>query len=422
MISLLISMAAVAQPPDTLWTRTYGGGGPNEWYHAEPAHDGGYLLAGSKGVLFWVAKTDSAGALQWSRTYGSGSTDRGLFASEASDGSVLTVGIGCLDQIHCGTWLTRTSSTGDSLDRRFLGLGVAETARRAVDRGFIIPGSIIAGGEYGWLLKIDSVGTVQWSRIYANINEENNCVSEVFGGGYILGGKTQPGTGFLRMVSDSGVSVWRRAYPGAQYTHILGIVQTADSGFAFGGFTQPPFGNCELYLQRVTGEGDSLWAHTYGETTLESMADLIAAPGGGFLLGGFHADSSRAVAVRTDSLGNTLWLQTYARNGAAAFSCEMRTSDGGYLLGGQAGNDAYLVRLASEFVITPPIHVTAFSVSDEIELHWAEDGNPFYRIYSSLSADGSFTTLEGSTSSHEFTVPMSGDTAKFFTVVGWDGQ
>ena len=421
MIGLLASMVAMAQPPDTLWTRTYGGGGTDEWFHAEPAHDGGYLLAGSLGVHYWVAKTDSHGVLQWSHTYGTGSTDRALYSCEAADGSVLTIGIGCLDQMNCGTWFTRTSATGDSLARVFVDRGVAEAARRTSDGGFIIPGSIITSGEYGWLVKSDSAGAVEWSQTYSDINEENNCVAEV-NGGYILGGKQQPGTGFLRWVRSTGESVWRRSYHGAQYTHILGVVQTTDGGFAFDGFSQPPFGSCSFYLQRTSNAGDSLRAHTYGATSLEAFADLVCTPNSGFLLAGFHSDSSRAVAVCTDSVGNTLWMQTYARNGTAAFTCITQTADGGYLLGGQASNDGYLVRLAGTITPTIPLGVTVRQIGNDMELRWAEDRNPFYRIYSSPTADGPFTTLEGSTSLQTFTVPMGGDTVKFFAVVGWDGR
>jgi hypothetical protein len=73
--------------------------------------------------------------------------------------------------------------------------------------------------------------------------------------------------------------------------------------------------------------------------------------------------------------------------------------------------------------ITVPQGLTAYRIVDDIVLHWASDGNPFYRIYSSLSPDGPFDTLEGSTTQQVFTVPGGiGASTKFFVVVGWDGN
>lgn len=73
--------------------------------------------------------------------------------------------------------------------------------------------------------------------------------------------------------------------------------------------------------------------------------------------------------------------------------------------------------------ITVPQNLTAYRIVDNIVLQWANDDNPFYRIYSSTSPDGSFETLEGSTTQNVFTVPGGiGDALKFFIVVGWDGN
>lgn len=42
----ILSVTAVAQPPNTLWTRTYGGGDSDMGYSVQQTSDGGYIIAG----------------------------------------------------------------------------------------------------------------------------------------------------------------------------------------------------------------------------------------------------------------------------------------------------------------------------------------------------------------------------------------
>jgi Zn-dependent metalloprotease len=73
--------------------------------------------------------------------------------------------------------------------------------------------------------------------------------------------------------------------------------------------------------------------------------------------------------------------------------------------------------------ITTPQDVTIYRIGDDINLRWASDGNPYYKVYSSTSPEGPFDTLEGSTDQTVFVVPGGLSAAtKFFVVVGWDGN
>ena len=90
------------------------------------------------------------------------------------------------------------------------------------------------------------------------------------------------------------------------------------------------------------------------------------------------------------------------------------------------GNEGWYIDDVTVFAplgISTPTGLTCLRNGNNIVLRWADDSNPFYRIYSSTSPEGPFTTLEGSTTENIFTVPggIGAEEMKFFVVVGWDG-
>ena len=68
--------SSLSQPPDTLWTRAYGGSLIEMANSIQQTHDGGYVMAGTVGFSdYYVVKVDSLGYLQWSSTYGDYGTE-----------------------------------------------------------------------------------------------------------------------------------------------------------------------------------------------------------------------------------------------------------------------------------------------------------------------------------------------------------
>jgi hypothetical protein len=66
--------AALADPGDTLWTRTYGGSGEDYGQSVQQTTDGGYIVAGLTWSFgagdfdFYLVKIDANGDKLWSRT------------------------------------------------------------------------------------------------------------------------------------------------------------------------------------------------------------------------------------------------------------------------------------------------------------------------------------------------------------------
>ena len=81
---------------DTLWTRIYGGGFPDEAYSICQTFAGNYVAAGSYGLSrdtdVYLLKLDTNGDTLWTRTYGGGGFDAGNSVVQATNGSYLIAG------------------------------------------------------------------------------------------------------------------------------------------------------------------------------------------------------------------------------------------------------------------------------------------------------------------------------------------
>ena len=99
-VAFNIQATESSEPPETEWSRTYGGIGKDSTTHASVVEtsDGGYALAGYTASFgagswdFWLVKVGSHGNEQWDRTYGGGAWDEGRCVIQTSDGGYALTG------------------------------------------------------------------------------------------------------------------------------------------------------------------------------------------------------------------------------------------------------------------------------------------------------------------------------------------
>lgn len=95
---ILCPLLLIAQAPDTLWTKTYGGPGNDVGNSVKQTSDGGYIIAGytdSYGVGgqdVWLLKTDINGDTLWTKTYGGSCNDRANSVQQTFDGGYIIAG------------------------------------------------------------------------------------------------------------------------------------------------------------------------------------------------------------------------------------------------------------------------------------------------------------------------------------------
>ncbi|MDD5529505.1 MAG: T9SS type A sorting domain-containing protein [bacterium] len=156
---------------NTLWTRTFGGTSNDEGYFVQQTYDSGFIIvgytysfgAGDEDV--YLIRTNSSGNTLWTKTFGGTGPDCSNSVQQTKDGGFIITGwtysFGAGDE---DVYLIRTNSSGDTLwTKTFGGTGpdCSNSVQQTKDGGFIITGwtdSFGAGYRDVYLIKTDSLG------------------------------------------------------------------------------------------------------------------------------------------------------------------------------------------------------------------------------------------------------------------------
>ena len=318
---LIVYSTAFAQPPDTLWTRTFGGGGVDKGNGFTQASDGGFVITGSTTSYgigasdVYLIKTDSNGNYQWQRTYGSMNSDEGYCVNQTSDGGYIIVGNAHF-QSNNDVYLIKTDILGDTAWTK----------------------------TYGWT-------------IYNSYGYEVRQTSD---GGYIIVGATnQFGVGnfdvYLIKTNELGDTTWTRTFGGNEHDYGYSVYQTSDGGYIISGNTYSyGAGNSDVYIIKTDSNGDTVWTTTFGGTDNDGGNCVIQSAGGEFVIAGGSASgvvhNYQVYLIKIDANGDSLWTRKYGGDQGEGGNDIFETSDGGYIVTGNtysygAGEeDVYIIK------------------------------------------------------------------------------
>jgi hypothetical protein len=344
---------------DTLWTHAYGGERDDRASTVIPAGDGGYLLAGGTESFgfglpgaydMWLVKVDDQGDSLWSHTYGGSGSEYATSIVPCGDGYLLAGWTNSFGAGNLDGWLVRVDSQGDSLWSRTYGGPYQDQIYTIIPSGdgdFLLAGwtnSFGAGAYDVWLVKVDSLGNLSWQKTYGESGSDYaNCIIPTDDGGYLLAGFTSSWgavveDGLLLKINAQGGSLWARTYNYRLYEKFFSVIPTEDDGYLLTGGTRVANANEDIWLVKVDENGDTLWARTYGGSSVEEAYTLIPNGQGDFLLAGytwsFGAGQADMFLFRVDALGDSIVLCTYGGPLFEEAHSILPTNDGKWLLAG----------------------------------------------------------------------------------------
>jgi hypothetical protein len=395
-ISFLLAMFVLthhvdAQPPATLWTRTFGGSNIDVGYFVQQTTDGGYIITGytrsygsMSGHNVWLIKTDPSGNQEWNNAFGGNADDEGYSVQQTTDGGYVIAGFtkssgaGAKDVL-----LIKTDTSGNTVwSRTFGGTSDEEgySVLQTTDGGYLVAGatsSFGAGSRDVWLIKTDASGNEQWRRTLGGLSSDGaRCVQQTSDGGYIITGWTYSygpgavGNAWLVKTDTSGNAVWNRAFGGTDVDRGYCVQQTTDGGYILTGYTASSgAGLDDMWLIKTDSLGNAAWTRTYGGSGRDYGNAVQQTTDGGYIIAGytlsFGSGGDDVWLVKTDPNGNQAWSATYGGSASDVAYSVKQTSDGGYIITGHtlsygAGvHDVWLIRIAPEATAVDETQVVA---------------------------------------------------------------
>ncbi len=255
LLFFLFSDALVAQNPTLVWAKTYGGSKQDYANAVVVTKDNKYLVAG----------------LSWS-----------------SDGDVDSIRRGLLSDV----WLLKLDENGNVLWKKNYGGNGGEgmyAVIQTLDNGFIMVGStgssdgdvaVNKGKSDAWVIKIDSIGTIQWQKTIGGSGDESLwSVFQTQNGDYIMGGYSNSKDGdfaensglydmWILKLSSQGNIVWKKRLGGSKDDLLAQLTNIDDRTFAIAATTDSQDGDMVGALGdfsvKMDSSGSVIWKKSLG--------------------------------------------------------------------------------------------------------------------------------------------------------------
>ncbi len=497
---------ANAQSPAIQWQKSLGGSGWDFGETVYQTNDGGYIIAGISesvdgdvtgnhgGGDCWIVKMDLTGIVQWKQTLGGSLYDLANSVIQTTDGGYIIAGVSIsTDGDVTGNigsfdyWIIKLTSAGIVDWKKNLGgsgWDDGESIQQTTDGGYIITGysnsTDIAGitnkgGFDYWVVKIDNMGNVEWSKNYGGTGDDYAVsIKQTTDNGYIVSGWSVSNDGdiaadnhggkdsWIVKLNNTGNIEWTKSLGGPADDASYSIVQTADGGYVAAGFSGSNGGNVtgnhgnnDYWVVKLDETGILQWQKSLGGSGDDQGFPIQNCADGGFIISGYsgsndgdasgnHGGSDMWV-LRLSATGNIVWQKSLGGTGAEDARSIQQTTDGGYVIFGSSGTadgdvtsnqgnlDYWIVKLDAFSLPLKLLSFDAFKNKTNVQLSWktTNEINTSYFMIQHSDNGNTFNDIgkveaENTSGNNEYSFtdekPVNGDNFYRLKMVDLDGQ
>ncbi len=221
----------------------------------------------------------------------------------------------------------------------------ASEVLNTTDAGFLVASSQMGFGMDFRIREFDASGNIIWSRGAAT-GTDDWCATIVpaLSDGWLTCGWTypeaSPASVMLVRFDADGEQLWWRRIGGEQTAEEAhAILPLANGGFLVAGEMDVSMtGMTDVYLIRITDQGDTLWTRRYASPGIEVGTAIVATDDGNALIAGsYHATTSEPMDcyfLKITLDGDAIWSRTFGTAGNEILSQALPSADGGVVFAG----------------------------------------------------------------------------------------
>ncbi len=237
--------------------------------------------------------------LVWAKTYGGSKIDLPYAITVTKDNKYLVTGRTSSSDVDVGSnlglsdvWLLKLDENGNIIWKKNYGGSGGESMyaiAQTLDNGFIMVGTTLSrdgdvtenkGGSDGWVIKIDSIGIIQWQKTFGGSNADSFwSVFQTQNGDYIMGGYSNSNdkdfpenSGLYDMwvlkLNSVGNMVWKKRLGGSKDDFFSQLTNIDDKTFAIAGTTDSQDGDMVGALGdfsvKMDSSGKVIWKKSFG--------------------------------------------------------------------------------------------------------------------------------------------------------------
>jgi hypothetical protein len=290
-----------------LWQKCLGGSYADWANDLVLTRDSGFLLTGGSMSIdgnitgnhgffdCWMVKLDKNGNLQWEKSLGGSGTDIGVSVKTTSDGGYIV------------------GATADIED------GVVQCT--------------LHGHYDAWIIKLDAIGNIEWQMCYGGTKGDGpNEILQTSDGGYMFAGTTDSNNGdvsgnhgqndiWVVKLDSIGTLQWQRCYGGSKDDVAMFLKQCLNGSYLVGGYTFSHDGDVtgnhsnpstyDAWILRISNTGEILWEQCIGGDEYDDLSDMIEFPNGKITLVGGSSTWDHSGDVQCEmhhNLFGDVWL------------------------------------------------------------------------------------------------------------------
>ncbi|HEY9006118.1 hypothetical protein [Ohtaekwangia sp.] len=375
------------------WSKAFGGSGDDEGLAITNTVDGGSIVAGYSSTAdgdvssyhsgpdneaydFWVLKLDASGTKQWSKSFGGSGFDVAFAVITTTDGGYAVAGRSGSDDgdvtDNYGSsdfWIVKLDASGNKQWAKSFGEEAGDEATSIIatsDGGYIVTGTVwnwSGNTDYDiWLLKLNSSGTIEWSKTFAGTSsEEASSAIATADGGYAITGYTKSTDGdftntlggdnmMVIKLDASGNKQWIKTYGGSGDDYGHSIIATADGGYAIAGNTLSTdgdvpgnHGHSDGWVIKLDASGVKQWSKTFGGSADDYANSIVTTSTGQYVVAGYiestdgdipksHGGDTDAFILTLNASGSELTAKTFGGSGRDEINQTIITANGKNIL------------------------------------------------------------------------------------------